>query len=383
MAGVGMARLGKELKMLTEEPPPGVCAWPVDDCITHIQAQIQGPEDTPYERGTFLVDLQIPERYPFEPPKARFVTPIYHPNIDSEGRICLDTLKMRPTGSWAPSMNVPTLLTTIRLLMAHPNGDDGLMPDITELFLKNPSRFADVARAHVEQHARQDSSSGAMSKGAASGRGSSPPRTTNDQKVSDKRHASSSGMRPSAPVANKNEMAWRKGICPPIVGSTRLRHSLVITRTQLLPLLLSVQATDTSVEAACAPAVDDDKPERCLASEGVRQPATDPEKTPPSGAVATEQPDLRVAEVVAKETGKVVDKRSDSDVPKYETAKHQDAGGEGGRSGKVSSSSSSDRGEDGAGGDASSDDGKWSDSDEDDAEGRPDGIDAKRARTAI
>lgn len=27
-------------------------------------------------------------------------------------------------------MNVPTLLTTIRLLMAHPNGDDGLMPDI-------------------------------------------------------------------------------------------------------------------------------------------------------------------------------------------------------------------------------------------------------------
>lgn len=38
-------------------------------------------------------------------------------------------------GSWAPSMNVPTLLTTIRLLMAHPNGDDGLMPDIVSLVL--------------------------------------------------------------------------------------------------------------------------------------------------------------------------------------------------------------------------------------------------------
>ena len=36
----------------------------------------------------------------------------------------------QPQGSWAPSMNVATLLTTIRLLMAHPNGDDGLMPDI-------------------------------------------------------------------------------------------------------------------------------------------------------------------------------------------------------------------------------------------------------------
>lgn len=39
-------------------------------------------------------------------------------------------LRRRLQGSWAPSMNVPTLLTTIRLLMAHPNGDDGLMPDI-------------------------------------------------------------------------------------------------------------------------------------------------------------------------------------------------------------------------------------------------------------
>lgn len=44
--------------------------------------------------------------------------------------VSLVLLPRRLQGSWAPSMNVPTLLTTIRLLMAHPNGDDGLMPDI-------------------------------------------------------------------------------------------------------------------------------------------------------------------------------------------------------------------------------------------------------------
>lgn len=45
-------------------------------------------------------------------------------------RLSCDFFAAFPQGSWAPSMNVPTLLTTIRLLMAHPNGDDGLMPDI-------------------------------------------------------------------------------------------------------------------------------------------------------------------------------------------------------------------------------------------------------------
>lgn len=49
-----------------------------------------------------------------------------------------------PQGSWAPSMNVPTLLTTIRLLMAHPNGDDGLMPDIVRLVSRIPGAWGRV-----------------------------------------------------------------------------------------------------------------------------------------------------------------------------------------------------------------------------------------------
>jgi hypothetical protein len=48
----------------------------------------------------------------------------------AEGRICLDILNMPPKGAWKPSLNVPTLLASIGLLLAEPNPDDGLVTDV-------------------------------------------------------------------------------------------------------------------------------------------------------------------------------------------------------------------------------------------------------------
>ncbi|KAG6958373.1 hypothetical protein JG687_00009429 [Phytophthora cactorum] len=154
-------RMRKEIAMLESDPPFGVSAWPKDDQIDRLEAQILGPDVSPYEKGVFQLEIEIPERYPFEPPKVRFVTPIYHPNIDDAGRICLDTLKMQPKGSWLPSVNISTLLTTIRLLMAEPNADDGLMPEIVwrlecwaDIFKHNRELFNRKATEMTTQHAR-------------------------------------------------------------------------------------------------------------------------------------------------------------------------------------------------------------------------------------
>jgi len=143
----------KEIQMLSTDPGPGICAWAEEDNNMLLHAQIQGPNDSPYVDGLFQLTITVPDKYPFEPPAVRFITPIYHPNIDSDGRICLDTLKMQPHGSWSPSINLNTLLLTIRVLMGSPNPDDGLVPDITEEYKRDRELWKRKASEHTKLHA--------------------------------------------------------------------------------------------------------------------------------------------------------------------------------------------------------------------------------------
>lgn len=143
-------RLLREMQRIETDPPPGVAAYTLDGDLTHIRSQITGPEGSPFEGGIFLLTVNITGRYPFEPPRCRFITPIYHPNIDAGGRICLDTLKSPPAGSWSPAVSLPSLLLSIRSLMAEPNPDDGLVPEISELYKRNPGGWSEEARRRTK-----------------------------------------------------------------------------------------------------------------------------------------------------------------------------------------------------------------------------------------
>ncbi|GER41289.1 ubiquitin-conjugating enzyme family protein [Striga asiatica] len=152
-------RMQKEVKLLLTDPPPGA-SFPTlsDDCsftsLSSINALFQGPHGTVYANGVFKIKIQIPERYPFQPPVVTFATPIYHPNIDNGGRICLDILNLPPKGTWQPSLNISTVLTSIGLLLSEPNPDDGLMHEASREYKYNREAFNQKARSMTEKYAR-------------------------------------------------------------------------------------------------------------------------------------------------------------------------------------------------------------------------------------
>ena len=86
----------------------------------------------------------------------QFLTKIYHPNIDTAGRICLDVLKSPPQGSWKPAQNIYTVLTSIQLLVSEPNPDDGLMADISHEYKHNRPRFVEKAKEWVQMYAKEE-----------------------------------------------------------------------------------------------------------------------------------------------------------------------------------------------------------------------------------
>ncbi|KAA8540642.1 hypothetical protein F0562_024439 [Nyssa sinensis] len=152
---VDFARVQKELQECNRDVDvSGISVSPKGDNLTHLIGIIPGPLGTPYEGGTFNIDIVLPDGYPFEPPKMQFSTKVWHPNISSQsGAICLDILK----DQWSPALTLKTALLSIQALLSAPEPDDPQDAVVAQQYLRDYQTFARTAHYWTETFAKASS----------------------------------------------------------------------------------------------------------------------------------------------------------------------------------------------------------------------------------
>mmetsp|Transcript_25746 Transcript_25746/g.45240 ORF Transcript_25746/g.45240 Transcript_25746/m.45240 type:complete len:152 (-) Transcript_25746:2215-2670(-) len=146
MSTAARRRLMRDLKKLQTEPIQGISATPSRDNIMLWNAVIFGPEDTPWEGGTFKLTIEFSEDFPNKAPSVRFVTRMFHPNIYADGTICLDILQ----NQWSPIYDVQAVLTSIQSLLCDPNPNSPANSEAARMFLENRREYCRKVREVVE-----------------------------------------------------------------------------------------------------------------------------------------------------------------------------------------------------------------------------------------
>ncbi|EYU32921.1 hypothetical protein ABFS83_09G067300 [Erythranthe nasuta] len=153
---VDFARVQKELQECNRDfQVSGIKVSPMAETnLAHLLGTIPGPLGTPYEGGTFKIDITLPDGYPFEPPKMKFATKVWHPNVSSQsGAICLDILK----DQWSPALTLKTALLSVQALLSAPEPDDPQDAVVAQQYLRDYQTFVGTARYWTESFAMTSS----------------------------------------------------------------------------------------------------------------------------------------------------------------------------------------------------------------------------------
>ncbi|WFD30349.1 E2 ubiquitin-conjugating enzyme [Malassezia sp. CBS 17886] len=140
----------QETERLVADPAPGIVATPHEDNLRYFDVVISGPAQSPFEGmrregtaddvagGSFKLELFLPEDYPMAAPKVRFLTKIYHPNIDK----------------WSPALQIRTVLLSIQALLSAPNPDDPLANDVAEHYKSHEKDAIETSRKWTAMYAK-------------------------------------------------------------------------------------------------------------------------------------------------------------------------------------------------------------------------------------
>ncbi|WFC93943.1 oxalate--CoA ligase [Malassezia brasiliensis] len=134
MANARLNRVMREIAACERDKSDGIAVQMVDD-------------------GLFKVDIVVPEGYPFQPLKMRFISKVYHPNVSSQsGAICLDILK----DQWTPIYTLKSTLMSLRSLLCSPEPNDPQDAEVARHYTSDFASYEQTAREWTHKYAAPD-----------------------------------------------------------------------------------------------------------------------------------------------------------------------------------------------------------------------------------
>lgn len=137
-----MLRLKIEFEKLLKE---GYDVELFEDNMYRWRLALEGPKQSPYVNGVFLLDIEFSQDFPIAEPVLKFLTKIYHPNVSNKGGVC--------TISWSPQQSIKSLLDTITNLLIEPNINDPLSPEIAKQYIDDIGKFKELAIEYTKKYA--------------------------------------------------------------------------------------------------------------------------------------------------------------------------------------------------------------------------------------
>eukprot|EP01114_Cavostelium_apophysatum_P024320 TRINITY_DN947_c0_g1_i1.p1 TRINITY_DN947_c0_g1~~TRINITY_DN947_c0_g1_i1.p1 ORF type:complete len:228 (+),score=88.74 TRINITY_DN947_c0_g1_i1:238-921(+) len=160
MSTQATARLQKELKELMKNPVEGFKVELVDDnSLMEWRIFIQGPPGTDYEAGVFKAHMNFPDEYPNAPPKMKFMSEMWHPNVYPDGTVCISILhtpdpmnpQEREEETWRPIQTVESILVSVTSMLSDPNFSSPANVDASVELRKKPEEYKKRVRKLAEK----------------------------------------------------------------------------------------------------------------------------------------------------------------------------------------------------------------------------------------
>ena len=157
---MSIKRLQAELKQMSKDPNYFFSVFPTKDNFYKWDVIMIGPPDTLFEGANIKAVIDFPQDYPNKAPQFKFVTPLYHPNIYPDGKVCISILHEGVdefgyeslSERWNPSQSVNSILISILSMLSAPNFESPANVDASKLWRENFTEYKKLIYKMVAQN---------------------------------------------------------------------------------------------------------------------------------------------------------------------------------------------------------------------------------------